>query len=262
MKNTIQTALQHVSIRSYKPDPIPENLLTEILNCGLRSSSSGNMQSWSVIVSTEHSQRERLYRYHLEQEMILEAPLVLTFCADFYRMRKWLNVRNAKDGFDDLSGFMVAAGDAFIAAQSISLAAEANGLGICYMGTTLWCAPELVKEFDLPKGVMPITSLVMGYPKENPPLRDRLPLSAVVHRSTYKHFNERDILEVYAEREIRGWKRYQDHGGEEFQKKSAAAGITNLAQYYTSDLKYSKDAFATYARSYLDAMKAQDFWNF
>lgn len=57
------------------------------------------MQTWSVIVTKDQEQKKRLYKFHSEQSMILEAPVTLTFCADFYRMRKWLKLRDAKDGF-------------------------------------------------------------------------------------------------------------------------------------------------------------------
>jgi nitroreductase len=257
-----ELAAKHVSIRQFRSDPIEDKLLLEILQCGLRSSSSGNMQSWSVIQTTQSDQKERLFQYHLKQPMILQAPVILTFCADIYRMRRWLKLRNAKDGFDDLSGFLVAALDATIAAQSIALAAESQGLGICYMGTTLWCANDLIREFQLPKGVMPVTTLVMGYPAESPALRDRLPLDSLVHEGSYQIHSDAEILDIYRDREIKGWKRYEDHAGKEFMELLRQKGIENLAQFYTSEFKYSKEQFAKFAVDYQRALEEQGFWNF
>ena len=51
----------HRSIRTYKPDPVPDDLLTEVLGAGLRASSSGNMQTYSMIVTRDRALRERLY---------------------------------------------------------------------------------------------------------------------------------------------------------------------------------------------------------
>ena len=132
----------HRSIRSYETDPVEESLLTELLEAGVRASSSGNMQTFSIVVSADEEMRERLYWPHMEQEMVRQAPLVLTFCADFRRMRKWLRIKDAPDNFDDFFAFMVAAVDAILVSQNVALAAEAKGLGICYMGSTLanaWC---------------------------------------------------------------------------------------------------------------------------
>lgn len=257
-----ELATNHVSIRKFSADPIGEKTLNRILECGLRSSSSGNMQAWSVLKSTGIEQKRRLFEYHLKQPMILEAPVILTFCADFYRMGRWLKLRGAKESFDDLSGFLVAAFDAMIAAQTIALAAEGEGLGICYMGTTLWCAEDLVREFELPRGVMPVTTMVVGHPAESPPLRDRLPLAALIHDGTYRKYSDDEVLDLYKEREIKGWKRYEKHGGPEFMAKLEKSGIKNLAQFYTSEFKYSKEAFAGFAKDYLNALKRQGYWNF
>lgn len=105
--------------------------------------------------------RRKLWEAHSEQGMVMEAPCTLTFCADFHRMRRWLKLRDAANSFDDLTGFLTATIDAVIAAQTIALAAEARGLGICYMGTTLWSAYRISEILNLPDHVVPVTSLVM-----------------------------------------------------------------------------------------------------
>ena len=155
----INLANSHRSIRSFTPQDIDDSLLNDLLMTGLRSSSSGNMQTWSVVVTRDEANKKRLYELHGEQEMVLEAPLVLTFCADVFRMREWIRVNESKQSFDDFLGFLTGTVDAIIAAQSISLAAESVGLGICYLGTTWWAADEIIKLLALPKGVFPVTSL-------------------------------------------------------------------------------------------------------
>ncbi|MCB0020127.1 MAG: nitroreductase family protein, partial [Anaerolineales bacterium] len=77
----------HRSIRQFKDTPIPDELLNEMLYAGLRGSSSGNMQTWSVIVTRDPEMKEKLFVAHREQEMVRQAPVVLTFCADVFRMR-------------------------------------------------------------------------------------------------------------------------------------------------------------------------------
>jgi nitroreductase len=120
----LEAIRQHRSIRRYRPDPVPEELLEEILQTGLRASSSGNMQAFSVVVTKDPELRRQLYQPHMQQAMVLEAPVLLTFCADFHRMRRWLALSEAPDGFDNFMSFMVAAIDAVLVAQNVALAAE------------------------------------------------------------------------------------------------------------------------------------------
>ena len=160
--------------------------------------------------------------------MVLEAPLVMTFCADWYRTRTWLRRRGARDNFANLLGYHVAAYDAMIVAQNVCLGFEARGLGICYMGTTLHSLPELVDFLQLPKTVVPVTSVVVGYPAEDPPKRDRLPIAALLHDETYRAPTPADIDSIYAEREVKGWQRYM--GMPELRLRIEAAGISSLAR--------------------------------
>ena len=127
--DTIETIHAHRSIRRYRPDPVPDDLLTELLDAGTRASSSGNMQTYSIIVTRDRALRERLYEPHMEQSMVLDAPVLLTFCADFRRMRHWLRLSDAPDNFDNFMSFMIAAIDATLVSQNVALAAEARGLG-------------------------------------------------------------------------------------------------------------------------------------
>lgn len=190
----------HRSIRKYKPDPVPDELLEKALNAGLRASSSGNMQTYSIIVTRDRALRERLYDPHMEQDMVLDAPVLLTFCADFRRMRHWLRLNNAPDNFDNFMSFMIGTIDATLASQNVALAAEALGLGICYMGSTLANCDQIGRALELPPGVFPVVGYSLGWPDEDPRPRDRLPLSGLVHYETYCDYCDADIEEIYRER--------------------------------------------------------------
>ena len=69
-----------------------------------------------------------------------------------------------------------------------ALAAEVHGLGICYLGTTLYNADRIIEILELPGNVIPVTTLVLGYPDESPGLTDRLPLEGFVHYEKYKDY--------------------------------------------------------------------------
>jgi nitroreductase len=193
----------HRSIRKYKPDSIPEEALTRILQAALRASSSGNMQAYSIIVTTDPAIRRELLPAHFHQEMVVEAPALLTFCADFHRMRRWLALRDAPENFDNLMSFMIGAIDAVLAAQNAALAAEAEGLGICFLGTTLASCDQIARILECPQHVVPVVGFTLGHPDEAPPLRDRLPLEGLVHRERFRRETDEEILETYFARNRR-----------------------------------------------------------
>jgi nitroreductase len=233
---------QHRSIRRYRPDPIDPALVGEVCDDALAgASSSGNLNSASIVLTRDVERKRRLYELHLEQPMVLQAPLVMTFCADWHRTRQWLAQRGARDNFGNFLGYHVAAYDAMILAQNVCLGFEARGLGICYMGTTLYALADLVDFLGLPPTVVPVTSIVVGWPGEDPPKRDRLPTRAVLHDEVYRRPSPQDIDAIYAEREVRGWQRYLSMP--DVRAEIEAAGITSLAQFYTSPAKYDPDYF-------------------
>lgn len=198
----INKILQHKSIRKYKPDDINNELLNKILLAGTRASTTGNMQVYSIIVSKDEQIKQKLWEAHFKQNMVLQAPVILTFCADFNRFNKWCEQRKAVPGYDNFLSFFTAAIDALLVAQNIAIAAESEGLGICYLGTTTYMAETIIEILKLPKFVVPVTTLTLGYPDETPSLTDRLPLKSVVHLETYKDYSANDIDKFYHEKEL------------------------------------------------------------
>jgi nitroreductase len=194
---TLETIFNHRTIRKYKSDPIPSPILDDILQAAVRTSTTGNMQVYSIIVTQDPEKKQQLHKLHFSQQMVLDAPLLLTFCADFNRFNHWCRLRGAEPGYDNFLSFYTASIDALIAAQNSALAAEAHGLGICYLGTTTYQADKLVQFFQLPEGVVPVTTLVIGYPDEQPALTDRLPQEAVVHHETYQPYSDERINALY-----------------------------------------------------------------
>lgn len=250
------TIERHRSIRRYRPDPVPEESVEAILNAATRASSSGNMQTYSIIVTRDATRREALWAMHYEQDMVRQAPLLLTFCVDWNRMNHWCRLSEARPGFDNLLSFLVGFADALIAAQNAALAAESLGLGICYMGTTLCNVTKLIDFFELPRGVFPATTLVVGTPDEDPEPRARLPRSGIVHHERYTPFDDDRIRDVYASRETEGWARYM--GFPELAALIRRSGVTNLAQVYT-DVKYTRETNESFSREIARMLARQGF---
>lgn len=237
----------HRSIRSYKPDPIDPALIDRLLQQALQgSSSSGNLNMVSVIKTTDTTRKARLCELHGNQPMVNEAPLLLTFCADTFRTREWLELRGARPGFADFVSWHTAAFDAMILAQTTALALQSRGLGICYMGTTMFRQREIADFLEMPANVLPVTTLVVGWPAEAPAQRDRLPPRAWIHEERYQRPSAADIDERFAERDRRGRQRYME-ASPRMAELWAQHGIGSLAQYYTSRIKYDPDRFAAFS---------------
>ncbi|MEM7246520.1 MAG: nitroreductase family protein [Acidobacteriota bacterium] len=246
----------HRSIRHYKPDPIDDADLDRILEAATRASTSGNMQTYSVIVTKDEQRRAELFELHYRQEMILQAPVLLTFVADWNRMKRWCLLEDAEPGWDNPLSFLVAFADAIIAAQNAVLAAEARGLGTCYMGTTLNSSPRLTEFFELPPDTFPATTVVMGWPDEDPALRARLPIEGIVHHERYEDFDDERVSAVYHDRNTEGWKRYQEFP--QLAKMIAESGVKNLAQVYCQ-VKYTKERFDNRSLGILALLRKQGF---
>lgn len=255
--NPVQKHIQtHRSIRKYKSDPIPEDVLARILNAAVRASSSGNMQAYSIILTKGKDLKQKLLPAHFQQQMITEAPVLMTFCADFNRMRRWLNLSDAPENFDNFMSFMIATVDAVLASQNAALAAESEGLGICYLGTTLASCGEIAQILKCPSHVVPVVGFTIGYPAEAPKVRDRLPLKGLVHHEVYRDPTDGEILEIYKQREVDGWNRYLSHP--ELKNLIETSGVKNLAQVYTQ-LKYTKESHIQYSEMVLSCLTEKGF---
>jgi len=246
----LDSIFNHRSIRNYKSEIISETVLQEILKAATRASTTGNMQVYSIVVTTDQILKEKLWDVHFRQNMVKQAPLVLTFCADFNRFNAWCLLRKANPGYDNFLSYMTAAIDALLAAQNCALAAEEHGLGICYLGTTIYNAERIIDILELPKAVVPVTTLVMGYPDESPGLTDRLPLKAVVHYEKYRNYSPAAIGQLYAEKESL----------ELTAKLVKENELETLAQVFT-EKRYKKKDNMFFSQKYLEVIAKQGFMN-
>lgn len=244
----VKEIFEHRSIRKYLQKEIPSDVLNSVLEAAARASNTGNMQVYSIIVTTDEEIKKALAPTHFNQPMVVQAPALLTFCADFNRFNKWCRQRNAEPGYDNFLSFLTAATDAIIAAQNACIEAESHGLGICYLGTAIYNAGKIIEILNLPRGVVPVTAITMGYPDESPELADRLPMEAIVHYQKYSDYSEADIDRLYAEKEARSDSR-------QFTKEN---NKETLAQVFT-DIRYPKNNNEHFSKILLDVLKQQGF---
>jgi nitroreductase len=245
MKDTL---LNRRTIRKYSSEPVESEILNDIFSEGLRASTTGNMQVYSIIVTRDAARKKELSPLHFNQKMIAEAPVVLTFCADFNRFNKWCRLNKAEPGYDNFLSFMTAAIDALLVAQTVCISAEARGLGICYLGTTTYTAHKIIEVLNLPKGVVPVTTVTLGWPAENPQQTDRLPLESVIHNEVYTDYTDESIKKYYKEKEGRS-------DSKQFIVENAKE---TLAQVFT-DVRYKKTDNVHFSKVFLQVLRDQGF---
>lgn len=244
----IKEIFEHRSIRSYLKKDISDEILSEVIDAAIRASNTGNMQTYSIIITKNKEKKKQLAPTHFNQKMVEEAPVILTFCADFNRFNKWCDLRNADAGYDNFLSFMSATIDAIIAAQNACLEAEHHNLGICWLGTVIYNADKIIDILELPKSVVPVAAITIGYPNEKNELSDRLPKNAVIHNETYKNYSKEDINKLYFEKENRAdSKQYIKENNKE-----------NLAQVFT-DVRYPRKNNEYFSEILLKVLKQQNF---
>ena len=190
---------QHRSIRKYSNRVVDDDVILKIVNAAVRGSSTGNMQLYSIILTTNPKVKEELMPLHFNQPMVRNAPLVFTFCIDINRFSKWCRLRGAEPCFDNFLWFSTALTDTVIAAENAAVEAENQGLGICFLGTAMYNAEKIAGVLDLPAGVVPVVALTAGYPAEDPPLTERLSYKAVLHFEHYHDYSDDDIEKYFGE---------------------------------------------------------------
>jgi len=250
MDELMQFLLSRRSIRKYSDKPVSDEFLDQLLTAACRSSTTGNMQVYSVVITRDDKIRKELLPLHFNQKMVTEAPVVLTFCADFNRFSKWCRLNNATPGYDNFLSFFTAAIDALLVAQTFSIAAESGGLGICYLGTTTYMAHKIIDVLKLPVGVIPVTTITAGWPAEKPEQVDRLSLEAVIHHETYTDYSENEIRKFYSEKESR-------EDSLQFVRENQKE---TLAQVFT-DIRYKREDNVYFSNTFLGVLKDQGFMN-
>lgn len=243
--NTINTRR---SIRRYAKREVSEELLNRLLTEAMRTQTMGNLQFYSVVVTRSDEQKQRLAPAHFNQPMVTQAPVVLTFCADTRRMTAWADNRQATPGYDNLLSYQNAATDALLFCQTFCNLAEEEGLGCCFLGTTVYMPQMIIDTLQLPRLVMPVATITLGWPDEQPPLTDRLPLAAIMHNETYTDYTPESIDRFYAEKEALP-------ENEEFVRIN---NKQTLAQVYT-DCRYTKKDNEALSKGLMEALKAQGF---
>ena len=236
------------TIRRYSDQPVDDGLLGRLIDEATRTQTMGNLQLYSVVITRSQELKEQLAPAHFNQPMVTQAPVVLTICADFNRTSQWARCRQAEPGYGNFLSFLNAATDALLYTQTLCCLLDEEGLGYCFLGTTLYQPLRIIEILKLPQLVMPVATLTIGWPDEKPQQSDRLPLKAIIHDETYQDYSPQSIDQFYAFKES-----LPDN-----QRFVSENNKQTLAQVFT-DIRYTRRDNESMSQSLLDALRHQGF---
>jgi nitroreductase len=208
---TIDLLLNRRSVRSYAETPLARQVKDQILQAAMRAPTAGNMMLYSIIEVEDQALKDRLAVTCDDQPFIARAPYLLLFAADYQRWYDYylaagveklcqehgIPLRRPAEG-----DMMLAVCDALIAAHTATVAAEALGIGSCYIGDILEHYEIHREMFALPQYVLPVALICFGYPLPGQPdkLRPRFGQEFVVHQNAYHHLDASELEQMFAPR--------------------------------------------------------------
>lgn len=217
----------HRTVRSYSAEPVSEDELHAIVAAVEEGPNWCNFQHVSIVSVDDPVSRQRAYELCGRQEQVLEAPVFLMFCADFYRT--WLACDCSEEVFDQVTNvadnIIVGATEVGIALGSATVAAEALGLGTCCVGAAREREPEMRELLHLPRYVFPVCGFCIGHAAEMPDLKPRLPERAVFFRDRYDTELE-SVLALYDEA-------YRHYLATRSANRKEGSWSQEVASYYT-----------------------------
>jgi len=178
----LDTLMKRKSIRKYKPDVPPDEVIEAIVRAGQQAPFAA--QLGSVVLPRDRKRHP------------FGAPLLFTVLVDVHRLERVIAARGWERRTCDLAILLFGIQDAAYMAENMVIAAEALGLGSCFLGMAPFRAAEIRKEYSLPEKVFPLVQLAMGYPAEDPPPRPRYPLSFTLYEGKYPQDDEGALKEA------------------------------------------------------------------
>ena len=189
--------------RSYRPDPVPEDLFRLLCATALAAPTKSDLQQADIIRVRAPEKRAAINALLPASPWIPGAPEFLVFCGDGFRFRHLFDRRGVAFANDHLDAFFNAAVDGAIVLATFVQAAELAGLGSCPISEIRNHAATISRLLELPDRVFPIAGLTLGYPVSKEPMSPRLGLDATVHVDCYGLEKVDTALDAYDVRRIR-----------------------------------------------------------
>ena len=166
--DAMEAILTRRSIRKYTKQPVPDEVLKELLEAAMCAPSAGNQQPWCFVVIKDRKILDEIPKFHTYAQMLKEAPVAVLVCCDS-------DLQLGEFGVQDCSA----------ATQNILLAAHAKGLGAVWLGVypREQRVTAIKKLLNLPEHIIPISLISIGYPAEQKHRQDR-------YRADRVHYNQ------------------------------------------------------------------------
>lgn len=239
---------KRATVRRFKPEAPDALFIAELVRKAGQAPTTGGMQLYTVIETRSPEGRARLAPAHFNQPACTGAPVLLTFCIDLNRFSRWCELSDAQPGYDNFQTFVYAGLDTAIFAQQFVTLAELAGLGTCYLGTTTYNAPAIAEALNLPRLVVPLVTVAVGWPEEQPAPSWRLPVEGVLASESYPETDDSRILGMYAGLEQLDSSR----------KFIVENNKQTLAQVFT-DIRYTREANEHFSKIFADFIDRQGF---
>jgi nitroreductase len=254
MNPTIDLIMQRRSTRNYQPIPLTQEEKDTILQAAMRAPTAGAMMLYTIIEVEEQALKDKLAITCDHQPFIARAPYVLLFLADYQRWMDLYTAAGCEERARQLNltprsptegDLILALMDALIAAQTAALAAEALGIGSCYIGDIVENAEEHRAMFNLPRYTFPAALLCFGHPTNTPdgPLVARFERRFIVHKNQYQRFSAEQLNDLHL-----------PFGRHSFEPGEFAGGAQNVVQanYFR---KFTADFSVEMTRSVREMMR-------
>lgn len=199
MNETLEIMASHASVRKFKEDGVPDELLYSILNAARQAPTSSNLQAYSIIIVRDKETKTTLAKLCGNQIWVKNCPVFLVICPDLLRLEKVCVRQNYEfiDRYMDM--FIVATVDAALVAQNILLGAESCGLGGVMIGSIRNNPAEVSNLLKLPDKVYPLMGICLGWPDTQPMIKPRLQTEAVIYNERYDDNQLQEFLSKYDE---------------------------------------------------------------
>ncbi|MCP3909769.1 MAG: oxygen-insensitive NADPH nitroreductase [Actinomycetia bacterium] len=199
MHDIHQLLRSHRSIRKFVAEELDDQVVNDLVRSGLSAATSSNLQATTVIRVRSQDVKEQIAEVAGGQQQIVSAGAFLVWCADLNRTRRACEAAGGSMTSGMTEQFIIATVDVALAAQNAVVAAEAQGLGICYIGAVRNDPQRVSDLLELPDDVYPVFGLCIGEPAQDPEVKPRLPLDVVLKDDIYSIEGEAEAIREYDE---------------------------------------------------------------
>ena len=190
MLTVMEAIQQRRSIRKFKADPVPDELINQMLEAARLAPSGTNRQPWRFQIIKDQALKERVFKdTTFGAKPVLEAPVVIVCGSELLTFVKGHKLAPPGSEYfsadsEDWEAIKEFLPDAHlytgIAVEHMVLAGTALGLGTCWFQRIRY--GQIAKILGWPRHIVVLTLLLVGYPDEDPPPRPRLALEDIILR--------------------------------------------------------------------------------